>query len=78
MAKLKFEERLKRVRGVVVYLGIFTVFLAGASYQTFTLPKLKLGTIFLGVLLGVGALWNAYLFGMMLLALWKMKPSKRA
>jgi len=77
MAKLKFNERIKRVRGIVIYLGLFTGFLGWASYQTFTLPKLKPGTVFLGVLLGVGAFWNAYLFGMSLVAFRKMKrPTK--
>ena len=52
---------------IVCYLSVW------AAYDTFISPRLKPGLVFLGILLGALALWNSYLFVVMLTALAKMK-----
>ena len=59
----------------IVLLGAFTSFLGWATYSTWTTRELTLGTILFGSLLSAGALWNAYLFGAVLVSqLRRKKP----
>jgi hypothetical protein len=69
----KFRDRLVSATKSTVLIGAFTVFLAWATYSTLTAAPLKLGRVLFGALLGAGALWNGYLFVMMLVALYRMK-----
>jgi len=70
---MNFRERVRAVAKSTVFVGAFTAFLGWAAYNTFSSPSLKPGGILLGLVLAAGALWNAYLFGVMLVTLTKMK-----
>ncbi|HQF38362.1 MAG TPA: hypothetical protein PK322_04515 [Opitutaceae bacterium] len=65
----------RTMRQPIVLLGAFTSFLGWATYSIWTTQELTLGTILFGSLLSAGALWNAFLFGAVLVSqLRRKKP----